>query len=294
MASGRYYLGRVVKSGLLDQDKLIAAILDSPIVEVGRFGWTITDVFDGRNSEVPFVFGRLSKYAANGEVKVIDKESKSQVKALAPNLVEASSPFVYLPEYSGIAYLHVWNGIQEDIFPRRFKALIEAAYDQFFVSCELEPVADYKAFAAKLKTIDTFTELAAKVFPPNPLFGRLWGNLHEYVKRRNASDVSVKETSTKAPGIETSIVRLVENILNDPNYEPPNAPDITDAALLMAADGYGKGKVIGIERGVEVVIRTSDSQKSFLFERDPDPHQLAAVTAKQLDKVSGERDMRHG
>ncbi len=53
--------------------------------------------------------------------------AKLQVRAIAPNLLEASAPFVYLPEFSGLAFLHVWNGIQEDVFPRRFKAIIEAA-----------------------------------------------------------------------------------------------------------------------------------------------------------------------
>ena len=290
---GRYYLGRVVKLGLLDQEKLMAAILNSPTVEIGKFDWTITDSFDGRNSDIPFVFGKLSKYAENGKVTVVDEESKSQVNAIAQNLVDASSPFVYLPEYSGLAFLHVWNGIQEDIFPRRFKSLIEAAYDGFFVSCEVEPITDYKAFAAKLKSIDIFTELSAKVYPPNPLFGRLWGSLNEYVKRRNASDVSVRETCTKPSGIETNIVNLVENILKNPSYEPHHEPDITDAAILMAADGYGKGKVAGFEGDVEVVFRTSDSQKSFLFLKDPAPYDLVRVASAQFSKISDERDMRH-
>lgn len=293
MSKGRYYLGRVVKLGLLDQEKLIAAILNSPVVEIGRFGWTITDAFDGRNNETPFIFGKLSKYAANGEVTVVDEKSKSQVNAIAQNLVEASSPFVYLPQYSGLAFLHVWNGIQEDIFPRRFKSLVEAAYDGFFVSCVVEPVTDYKAFATKLRSIDRFTELSAKVYPPNPLFGRLWGSLNDYVKRRNASDVTVKETSTKGTGIDTNIVNLVENILNDSSYEPEQEPDITDAAILMAADGYGKGKVAGFEGDIEVVFRTSDSHKSFNLNRDPLPLELALAADAQFSKVSEERDMGH-
>ena len=293
MRKGRYYLGRVVKFGLLDQEKLLNAILNSPVVEIGKFDWTITDVVDGRNDEIPFVFGKLSKYAKNGQVTIVDEESKSQVNAIAPNLLEASSPFVYLPEYSGLAFLHVWNGIQEDIFARRFNSIIERAYDQFFVSCEIEPITDYQAFVAKLKSIDIFTELSAKVFPPNPMFGRLWGSLNEYVKRRKASDVSVKETSTNPAGINTNIINLITNIINDRSYEPPQEPDITDAAILMAADGYGKGKVTGYEGNVETVIRTSDSQKSFLFSKEPIPHDLVKMTSAQFSRVSEERNMGH-
>lgn len=293
MRRGRYFLGRVIKIGLLDQEKLMNAILNSPVVEIGKFDWTITDVVDGRNEITPFIFGKLSKYAKKGQVKIVDEKSRSQVNAIAPNLLEASSPFVYIPEYSGLAFLHVWNGIQEDIFPRRFKSIIENAYDKFFVGCEIEPVSDYKAFAAKLKSIDKFTELSAKIYPPNPLFGRLWGSLHEYVKKRKASDISVKETSSNPSGINTQLVKLVVNIIENPNYDPPQEPDITDAAILMAADGYGSGKVAGYEGDTEVVIRTSDSQKSFLFPKDPQPHELAQATSTQLSNVSSERNMRH-
>ena len=55
--------------------------------------------------------------------------------------------------------------------------------------------------------------------------------------------------------------------------------DITDAAMLMAADGYGHGKIIGEQNGEEVVIRTSDTHKSFLFAKEPDPSELAEAAA---------------
>ena len=61
----------------------------------------------------------------------------------------------------------------------------------------------------------------------------------------------------------------------------------------MAADGYGRGKVIGIENGDEVIIKTSDTQKSFLHEKEPEPQELAVKTKSQFDKVTSERDMKH-
>lgn len=72
--------------------------------------------------------------------------------------------------------MHVWNGIQEELFPRRFKTIIEKTYENFFVDCSIEPVSDYKAFREKLGSLERFTEIFAKVYPPNPLFGRLWGD----------------------------------------------------------------------------------------------------------------------
>ncbi len=293
MRRGRYYLSRVIKLGELNQSKLMDAIIEAPTVAIGQFEWTITDVVDMRDAKDPFVFGNLAKYSKEGRVKVVDEASKHQLQARARNLLEASAPFVYLPQFSGLAFLHVWNGIQEDIFPRRFKAIIEAAYDNFFVDCTVEPVADYRAFLQKLRSLDRITELSAKVHPPNPLFGRLWESLDKYVKKRQADEVSVREKSDKSTGLSTQLLMLMQNILDNPKYEPTRVPDITDAAVLMAADGYGSGKAVGTEGDHEVVVRTSESQKSFLFEKEPEPESLAKIAQAQFERVSTERDMKH-
>ncbi|MFA5170980.1 MAG: hypothetical protein WC426_05385 [Sulfuriferula sp.] len=286
-------MARVIKLGELDQNKLQQAIVSAPVVPIGKFEWTITDVVDGRSSSSPFIYGNLVKYSKEGHVKIVDEPTKQQFDALANNLLEASSPFVYLPDFSGIAFLHVWNGIQEEVFPRRFKAIIEAAYDNFFVNCTVEPIADYRAFYERLKSLDRITELYAKVYPPNPLFGRLWGNLNSYIKKRKAEEITVKETSEKPEGISTNIVILIQQILENPKFEPDMEPDITDAALLMAADGYGSGKATGVEDGQDVVVRTSESQKSFLHSKEPIPDALAQAARIQFAKISEERNMDH-
>lgn len=293
MERGRYYLARVIKLGELNQAKLLDAIIEAPVVQLGQFEWTITDVIDRRSTEKPFVFGNLAKYSRDGSVKIVDESAKHQIQARAQNLLEASAPFVYLPEFSGLAFLHVWNGIQEDVFPRRFKAIIEAAYDNFFVDCTIEPVADYRVFLEKLRSLDKITELSAKVHPPNPLFGRLWGSLDSYVKKRQADEVSVREITEKPMGLSTQVTILIQNILENPKYEPTEVPDITDAAMLMAADGYGSGKAVGTEDGHKVIVRTSESQKSFLFEKEPEAEMLATAAREQFERVSSERDMKH-
>lgn len=292
MKRGRYYLGRVVKINL-DQEKLMDAISNAPIVSIGKFDWTITDVSDNRNEETPYIFGKLAKYAKEGHATVIDEVNRSQIDADVPNLLEASSSFIYLPEYSGVAFLHVWNGIQEDVFPRRFKTIIESAFDGFFVSCDVEPVSDYRAFTSRLKKLSHFTEFSATVYPPNPLFGRLWGSLNDYIEHRNASEVTVKEQTSKAKGLKSRIIELMDRIMDSPEYEPDEPPAIGDAAVLMAADGYGRGKVIGMENGDEVVIKTSDTQKSFLHDKEPNPEELSVKAKIQFEIISKERDMKH-
>ena len=292
---GRYYLSRVIKLGGLTQDKLVAAALNAPVLQIGKFDWAITDAVDGRESAPKFVFGKLAKYSSDGHVTVVDPANKSQREALAPNLLVASSPFVYLPDFSGIAFLHVWNGIQEDLFPKRFCSLIQAAYENFFVECSVEPVADYRAFVEKLHNLERITEMSAKVHPPNPLFGHRWEKLKDYIVRRNAEEVSIREKKTDGDGIRTELLTLMQNLLGSSQTNPAtDVPvDITDAAMLMAADGYGQGKIIGEQDGEEVVIRTSDTHKSFLFPKEPEPTELAKSAAKFFEAISDERDMRH-
>jgi hypothetical protein len=269
------------------------AIAHAATITVGQSRWTITTVQDQRHGNLPFIYGKLAKFSDEGHVTVVDTSTKSEIDAIALNLLIASVPFVYLPKYSGLAYMHAWNDIESDVFPRRFKTIIETTYDNFFVGCNLEPVADYLAFSLKLQALDRITELSAKVHPPNPLFGRLWGSLNNYIKERNASEVIIRETQGQGQGLSTAITRLVKAILQNPAYEPDSEIAVTDAAMLMAADGYGTGRVIGQSDGEDTVIRTSDTQKSFLFSKDPSPEELAVEADKHFRRVSAERDMKH-
>ncbi len=288
---GRYYLSRVVKHGNLTQETLIAQILNAPVRNVGKYTWAITDIKDGINETPPYVFGKLTKYSTEGRVTVVDPTKRSQVEAPAPNLLVASSPFVYLAEFSGIAYLHVWNGIQEELFPRRFADLID--------NVSIEPIADYRGFIQKIEGLERITEMSAKVHPPNPLFGHLWAPLKRYIEKRNAEQVTVRETKTTGEGLHTQLTGSMKAALTEAAGGQPSLaglqeePDITDAAMLMAAHGYGNGKIVGEQRGEEIVIRTSDTHKSFLFDKEPDPRALARTTASQLKRVSDERGMQH-
>jgi len=292
---GRYYLSRVIKFGDLTQDKLVDAIVNSPTQRIGKFHWTITDSMDNRRGTPSFVFGKLAKYSSEGHVTVVDTSEKSQRDAIAQNLLAASSPFVYLPDFSGIAFLHVWNEIQEDVFPKRFESLIRDAYDNFFVGCELEPIADYREFVQKLEGLERITEIRAKVHPPNPLFGDRWKKLKEYLEERGASELTVDEKQKGGGGLNTKIQGLVKGLLEPEQADSRGTPqvDVTDAALLMAADGYGKGKVVGEQRGEMIVVRTSEAHKSFSFPKEPEPEALAKVVADLFEGISEERHMEH-
>ena len=293
MQRGRYYLGRVIKLGNLTQENLIESLQKPTPISAGSFQWTFTDAVNESDGKTGYVFSRLSKYTQEGHVTIVDTDTQSQRDAIAENLLVASAPFVYLPEFSGVAYLHVWNGIAEDVFRRRFKTIVEQTFDKFFVQCDIEAIADYTAFVTKLKSMDKFSEIRAKVRPPNPLFGDLWKDLNNYIKTRNASEIQVAEKSSEDDGLSTDLIHFVDAIIEEKMDVLEKSASITDAALLMAADGYGSGKITGSACDDAVVIRTSDTQKSFLFDKEPEPDKLAKEAHKYFSAISRERDMQH-
>lgn len=289
---GTYYLSRIIKIGEhLNQNKIIESIKNSSKVQYGKYNWSITDVIDRSDATEPYIFGNLSKYFEEGEVKLIDEIDKRQINARAEDLLKASTPFVYLPDYSGIAYMHVWNEIDETVFANRFKQIIESYFDGFFVSCELDPIADLRGFLQRLESLDKITQITATVHPTNPLFGRLWSELDDYVKERDADQLVITESSNT--GLKTRIRELIRGILRNKSWIPSKEAALADAAILMAADGYGVGAATGIEDGEEVTVKTSKSRKTFLFSKTPEPELLASKARAIFSQISIERDMKH-
>lgn len=294
---GRYFLSRIVKINL-SQENLIDAICSPAIIKVGKYNWTITDMLDKRDDEsLPFIYGRLVKYADDTQ-DVVNEDNHTQGQSLTANLVKASSPFVYLPRFSGLCFLHVYNGIESETFPRRFKKIIEDArnlkYNDLLIGCDVDAISDYASFRNKIIMIKKITQIEATVSPPNPLFGRIWKSLKETLEKRNTSTLKINEESEKREGLKTNLHDLVNSIEknNISNYKQEVA--LPDAAILMAADGYGTGKVAGEDNNGEIIeVRTRDVQKSFLFEKDPSPDFLARKANEEFIKVSEERKMEH-
>lgn len=278
----------------MDQSKLIEAIKNPVVVEKGQYKWTIVDVQEGTVGKSPYVFGNLAKYEDTGTVPIVEESERAQYEMPVPGLLIAKSPFVYFRDFSGIAYMHVWNSIEEKAFRRRFSKIICKKYDDFFVDCAIESISDIRSFTGKVGGLKAILEVKARVQPPNPLFGICWKSLHKYMTERRAAVVSVKEESpAERGGLSTEIQDLMLKVLAK-KFDAIGVPSMTDAALLMAADGYGRGQVIGIDGdSTQVIVRTTDTQKSFLFAKEPSAQALAEQVYQMLEAVSIERKMKH-
>jgi len=288
---GTYHLGRISFIGLVNKENFVDALRDPVSIEVGDFCWTVTD-FQLHNKPKHFLYGKLTKYKPHGSIEVVDTRSHAEKIAEIENTKVASSPFIYLPEYSGIAYLRVWNQIEQPTFVRRFVALVKAKHKDFFVDCDIEAVSDLQVFYKRVADLSAIELIQAKVRPPNPLFGPLWASLKDYLKKRNVGEMKIEERAI-GKKLESQLKELISKAEKSEVAKEANPPDITDAALLMATDGYGQGKIHGVYDKKKVVISTSDTIKNFKFDSEPDPAALYDITEEVFKEISQKRHMEH-
>lgn len=294
---GTYYAGRVLKLGVLDQDMLLAALRHPVSVLRRGNAWTFIDIEEYSEAGHHYIFGRLSKYAPDGEVGVVDEKSRSERKQTEPNLLVASSPFVYIPEHSGIAFLNVSNQIEVSTFTRRFCDIIEDTHYGFFVDCDIELVSDLKTFSAKLASLNGIYKIEARVSPPNPLFSPLWKQLETYLRSRNTDRMTIIEDAPTSESLNTDLPKIVEAAskqTEDVQYNPGEELKVGDAAILMAADGYGRGIIRGRRDEELVVIKTSETALNFSFDKTPDAHELYLKALAIFKRIQDQRHMEHG
>jgi len=293
--NGTYYLGRVIKVGTLDHERLIKAILNPKPISAWGFDWSFISAQQGKIDGVDFVYAKLCKYSPDAEVMIVVPEKGEEKSQEEPNLRIASSPFIYIPEFSGIAFLKVSNHIEPHTFMKRFATLVKNKYDNFFVDCTIEAISDLRTFAIKLSKLDSIINISATVSPPNPLFGHLWEDLKKYLEARRTDRMKIQEECVGDKSISTNLPSLVENASEQTLEKPymPNEVDIGDAAILMAADGYGTGYVKGRQQGEIVVIRTSETIKNFSFSKEAAPEDLFRKVYDILNRINEDRHMTH-
>jgi hypothetical protein len=300
--NARYFVGRVLKSGQLDIAKVVEAISNPVEIRRRAYLYTFTNhvnTISGNGSG--FLFGHLTKYSPLGEVGVVDNTQHISAVEGVSNLIQAESPFVYIPQFQVIAYQHVWNKLEHEQFRSLFKELIEEKFEGFFVEVEIEPIADLRGFFSKVIALETVEAISAKIHPSNPLFGPAWEELDSYLGRRNAGLLRITEEAKDADGLSERIKATIRVILDSPHAPAQAIRDavssggasLTDAAVLMATDGYGRAKITGNAGGRTVVVNTSETQVSFQYPKEPNPAGLYDETLGIVDRMNLERRLEH-
>jgi hypothetical protein len=292
---GRYYLGRVSKVGITSAE-VIDIIQKPKIIQIGQHAWTITD--HKISNDQKNIFGKLVKFRPQGRLDVIDIKNSARATKIAENMIIATSPFIYISDYSGIAYLHVWNQIETQTFARRFAEIVRETKGNFFMDCEIETISDFRTFAAKVSSLTRVDRIQATVRPPNPLFGHLWEGLKTYLQQRNSAEMKISEegieTDKGAQGLSTQLPSTISDIERSKDLQKLAPIPIGDQAILMAADGYGKGLIEGPDAAnVKHIIKTTEAHLSFLADKDPLPETLEQIAIPLLETIKKQRYMEH-
>ena len=144
-----------------------------------------------------YIKGELSKARPDARVTVLNTELSKKEEKEEPRLVQGISEFVYLPEFSGIAFRSIPNQIEPKAFIRIFSKIIENTLGNFFIQCEIKMLDDLRSFYDRLSLMDSIEVIKARVKPPNPLFGKLWESLKKYLNDRKLDELQLKEIAKK-------------------------------------------------------------------------------------------------
>ena len=290
----RYYMGRIIKAGQLDIQNIIDAIMEPSTITKREYGYTFIDMYYDEKQE--YLFGKLAKFKPDGEVEAIEPHKHKEVTIAIPDIKSSISPFVVDLKYMGIAYPQVWNNLKKDQFEKYFCELIEEKYDRLLVECTIEPIVDLQTFVSRVSEMDSIDLIKATVVPPNPLFGPVWKELKEYMENRDSSEFAIREKAKSPSGIKTKIIKLMKRYFEEENIQIDNHNieyGISDQAVLMTADGYGHASLEGKKNGEEIIIKTKDNQKSFLYYKEPNREEFALKVREVLENINEERYLQH-
>lgn len=295
----KYYLGRITKGGVLTTEDLIDAIIAPVTIEKRLYNYTFTNVI--YNEEQNYIYGRLAKYTLEGEIETIIPHKHVESSISVEHIKESSSPFLISLDHMGIAYPQVWNHLPKEQFEKTFNKLISQKYENFFVACNIEPIVDLRTFIDRVSLLTRIDKITATVVPPNPLFGPVWKDLKNYMEERKSSEIQISEKSKYLYGLKSKIKEILKYFTEDDKIKKEDTVkmienlkyDITDAAILMAADGYGTAKIEGYQDKEEVIIKTKDNQKSFQYNKDPDIEEFYKIVFAEFEYINSERYLKH-
>jgi hypothetical protein len=285
-----------VKSGF-DQGQFLGALNEPKPFFDGSNTWNIVAVETLPFENTSFIFGKLSKIKPDATVKVMTQNYSKEIEKDEPDMVISSSEFVYIPDYSGIAFHSIPNHIEPKKFVQIFTRIIEDSLGAFFVQCELNLIDDLTSFLKKLDSIQEINRIKISVNPPNPLYGKFWKSLKEYLEGRNAEELTMVESSKKK-NLRTRIKELLALLVEGneekiDEYIKQNQSSLLDLGILMSLDGYGSGRIDGTTNGKHEFVKTHEKILHFSLPPDPEAEDIFQAAEKVLRRISDERYMGH-
>jgi hypothetical protein len=124
MREAVFYIGRVVKTGFSQED-FINIIFNSEPLNDGINAWNIVNTTMFENNGRKYYYGKVIKAKPDAIVRVMSSDYKQEIEKEEPDMVIASSEFVYIPDYSGISFHSIPNHIEPQKFIRKFCDIVD-------------------------------------------------------------------------------------------------------------------------------------------------------------------------
>jgi len=288
-----FYLARINKFGRTSTEEVLDAIRSPVVIKDGKFKWSIIDIEYNSVTNAHYIYGKMAKYWMETDVKTVNEAAKQTENKNESNLIQTESTFIILPEHAGIAFSAGSSGISKELFFEIFPKLINSVIQQneVFKGIEIEPISDTRTFHNKILEFTSIQELKAKVRPSNPQYSPLYEDLQKYLKERNSSNISIEESGDSGQGLLSKLQESIKKVLGKRKLSPI---PIADAAVIMAADGYGKAEVTGINNEQPLTITTYSTIVSLRLSLSILPANFFITIDRRFKLIKNQRNIEHG
>jgi hypothetical protein len=266
-----FYFGRfnVLAVGEDKKEVLARGLQTEDFYESRNQRWGFFSVGRQESDLGDFLVGYLAKFKTVDEAEVAQLSTHSIEVESIENRIVAKSLFCLHMTTGLIAFHPVAGFISVSTFRDVFAKLFEKGLSNFFIDAEISMIDDRVEFFKVVKSFERILTIKIKLHPSNPHSGRMWKNVDELLKAREATTYTEEMRNDKPGG---SLCIAEDEDIN--------------SKFMMAHDGYGAAAVTGSVANSTRTIRTNQNPITALVRGlRPDIDTVLEHLIKTFDRV---------
>lgn len=244
--SRKYYFGRLnVMAQFEDYEEKSDLIYD--LISRGEsyqyrkyhYAFAEPNTIEGPDGDKYFT-GYLVKYSKMGRDETVDTESQSFRTETVENKTEAKVRFLMQPKKGLVMHHASGSTLSANSFRNRFAELLKASRKEGFFQAEVQVINDQYEIFRELEKLGSITNVKISLHPSNPNPNPTYEDIDEDLRNKNAQKY-VEEYDGGDGALKIKDDKEVRK------------------KISMANDGYGHGRVSGIdENGEKKTVATDD------------------------------------
>jgi hypothetical protein len=224
----------------------------------------------GPNGDEYFT-GYLVKYSKTGRDETVDTESQSFGTEKVDNKTEAKVRFFVHPKKGLIMHHASGSTLSANSFRNRFAELLKSSRKEGFFQAEVQVINDQDEIFREMEELKSITNVKVSLHPSNPNPNPTYEDIDEDLRDKNAQKY-VEEYDSGDGAL---------NIKDDEEVRKK---------ISMANDGYGHGKVSGIdENGEKKTVATDDQPTSedVPIEENLNSEDILSILGDKIKSIMG-------